>query len=652
MLGIVALAMFLLAGCGFSFALLRRMCAAVRVYFGMTIGLVMMMWLPSLAAFFVGFTWTAQCAALAAAAILAIVAIAAAAVTRFLPAPPPAARGLQAPPLATHPSACLTLCLVAPMLIFSAYLQYTHVLREVDGALHVGQSTYGDLCLHLGIATGLQNAAYPPEYTLLPGTRLGYPFLSDAMAATMLVMGTPLTASFVITGTLMMGLCYWGFLILSYEMTRSGRAAAIAFALLFFNGGLGFLYTFDGVTQDNSRLMAALFDFYQTPTNMPDLNLRWVNVVADMMLPQRTLLAGWVMVIPALYLLSRAIRQGRCAQFAGLGVWAGAMPLVHTHSFLALGLISLGAMIYCAARAEKNRADVVRKFLLYGAIAVALALPQLIAFTFPQTLSGVEGGSMRFRFNWVNWDGQGLKDDYLWFWIKNVGLVYILMLPAALDARRHNRALAFGALLVYVAAELIQFQQNEYDNNKLFYVAFILMLPLVARYLVKIYDRMRLMRGRKLLLTAFMIASMLSGAVTLAREAISDYQLFSASEVEAAQYVAQNAVEDAVFATGSQHNNPVAALAGQKLVCGTGTYLYFHGVDYSDRQTAAQRIFENATRRAALIDQYQVDYIYISSYERGQYDIDIAQLKSIYPVWYENDEVCILAVSQRAQAKK
>ena len=34
-------------------------------------------------------------------------------------------------------------------------------LSVVDGALHVGQSTYGDINLHLGITMSLRNAAYP-----------------------------------------------------------------------------------------------------------------------------------------------------------------------------------------------------------------------------------------------------------------------------------------------------------------------------------------------------------------------------------------------------------------------------------------------------------------------------------------------------------
>ena len=72
------------------------------------------------------------------------------------------------------------------------------------------------------------------------------------------------------------------------------------------------------------------------------------------------------------------------------------------------------------------------------------------------------------------------------FWVKNVGPVYLVMLPAAILCKGWKRGLALGALFVYAAAELIQFQPNAYDNNKLFYVAFLLMLPLAARYLVTV----------------------------------------------------------------------------------------------------------------------------------------------------------------------
>ncbi len=626
---------------------------STRVYLGLTFGLMMMMWLPSAWAFKFRFTITAQWWALGTALVLSA--------ALFLSGRPWRA---NRPRLVGMPMGLMLL--IVPLLLLSFYLQYTHTLRPVDGALHVGQSTYGDLSLHLGIATGLRNAAYPPEYTLLPGTMLGYPFLSDAMATTMLLFGAPLRWAFITTGTLMMGLVYWGFLLLSWELTRSRKAVVIAFALLFLNGGLGFIYTFDGFFRDHAaRLKDALFGFYLTPTNMPDLNLRWVNVIADLMIPQRTLLAGWTVGIPALILLSQAVRRrvetfrmeslgpvhvvreidGNLRDFAILGVWAGMMPMIHTHSFLALGLISLGALAYLMVKSERRWA-VVRGFLLFGGIALLLALPQLMTWTFPQTTGG---GSLKFHLDWVNNDG-GLIDGWLWFWVKNVGLVFLLLIPAALSQEKRGRALALGALTVFVVAEMILFQPNPYDNNKLFYVAFILMLPLVADYVVKIYEKLSGVRWRAFLMGAFLVVSTLSGSITLTREVISDYQLFGADEAQAARYVEDNAPGDAVVLTGGQHNNPVAALAGRKLVCGTGTYLYYHGVSYERQQQAARDMYEAPGDNLPLFDIYHVDYVYISAYERSDYAVDEAFFQENFPVCFQNGEVTIYAVSARARS--
>jgi uncharacterized membrane protein len=292
---------------------------------------------------------------------------------------------------------------------------------------------------------------------------------------------------------------------------------------------------------------------------------------------------------------------------------------------------------------------VARNFLFFGGIALLLALPQLLTWTFPQTTGG---GSLKFHLDWVNNGDSGPIDGWLWFWIKNVGLVFLLFVPAALSQEKRGRALSVGALAVFLVAETLLFQPNPYDNNKLFYVAFILMLPLAADYVVRIYDKLSSVRWRALLMGAFLVASTLSGGITLAREAISDYELISAEEAQAARYVEDNAPRDSVFLTGGQHNNPVAALAGRELVCGTGTYLYFHGVSYQRQQQAAQEMYETPETSGPLFDIYHVDYVYISNYERSNYAIDEAYFQRNYPICYQNEEVTIYAVSARAQAAR
>ncbi len=626
--GILFLSAFEICGAAISERLAAKCGDIVRVWLGLCLGLMMMMWFPALFAFMMGFTMAAQWCGLALA-----VACAGAAwyFTR--------GRGTIARSCDEIPWKMLA-ALVVPLLILSVYLQNTHTLREVDGALHVGQSTYGDLCLHLGIATGQRDASFPPMYTLIQGVDLGYPFLADTMATTMLLMGSSLRTAYVFSGSLMMFLVYAGFAIFSWELTHSRMAVVLAYLMMFINGGLGFMYVLDGAAGDSGMLREVFTGFYRTPTNMPNLNLRWVNVICDMMIPQRTLLTGWMVLLPALFMLLNAMNGGSVTLFAALGLWAGAMPMIHTHSFLGLGLISVGAMVWSIIKAPReNRLQVALNFLLYGSIAALAAAPQLLKWTFPQTAGG---GSLGIRFNWVNNNGDNtFIDGYFWFWIKNVGVVYLLMIPAALTMHSAGKGLALGAACIYVVAEIFQFQPNPYDNNKLFYVAYMAVTPMVGMYLARLYDRLKGLRIRVGLIAAIIVLATLSGAMSIGREVVSDYQLFSADEAAAGQFAEVNTERDAVFLTGTHHNNPISALAGRQIVCGPGSYLYYHGIDYYDEQRDVGIMLESPAESAGLFEKYGVDYVYVSSYEKGSYSVDETWFAANCDIVFESGSVRI-----------
>ncbi|MEE1200025.1 MAG: hypothetical protein U0L09_05180 [Christensenellales bacterium] len=633
--GYLLLAGFLCCGLVASDGLFRRKSGLIRLWLGLCSGLLLMMWLPTVFAFFLRFSIAAQLLGLASAGMIA-------AGSQYAFRKVPRVGG----PFCGELPLWLLLTLIVPMAFLSGCLQHTHILHNVNGTLHSGQSTYGDLCLHLGIATSLQNAAYPPDYSILKGVLLGYPFLSDSMVTSMLLFGTELAQGFVVTGTLMMTLVALGYIIFVWELTRRPLPVVLAYVLLFVNGGLGFLYVLDGVARDPSAFLQVFTGFYKTPTNMPDLNLRWVNVICDMMIPQRTLLGGWTLLIPTFYLLVTGVRENSRKTFGILGIWAGAIPMVHTHSFLGLGLLTAGMLPVAVLRAGKGkRRSMLLHFALYGGLTLALALPQLAVWTFPQTMGG---GSLALRFNWVNNQGNGrLIDGYFWFWIKNVGLIYLFMVPAVLSCKRGTlgRMLGAGALTIYLVAELIQFQPNEYDNNKLFYVAFMAMLPMVGSYLTLLWDRLKGIRGRALLAACFLLISTLSGALSIGREIVSDYQLFTADEVAAAEFIRENTDKDAMFLTGQQHTNAVAALTGRYILCGTGSYLYYHGVDYSQEYNAMVRMLENPSENEALFSLYQIDYVYLSSHELGAYQVDQRYFEEHFESVFSNSSVKIYAVN-------
>ena len=68
--------------------------------------------------------------------------------------------------------------------------------------------------------------------------------------------------------------------------------------------------------------------------------------------------------------------------------------------------------------------------------------------------------------------------------------------------------------------------------------------------------RLKALPGRTLLAAVFLLASTLSGALTIGREIVSDYQLFSADNVGAAAWIEAHTPRDAVVLTGHTVNLP------------------------------------------------------------------------------------------------
>ena len=651
MLGAAYLLCYLLCGMAVIRWLLPGHRVLNRVWLGMSLGLLMMMWLPALCAFALDFTMAAHWTALVPLALITGGA--------YLARDKRAPRRWDAEETRQLKQ---LLILLAPLMAYSCYIQYTHVMRVgADGSWNCGQSTYGDLPMHLSFITNLVNEPFPADYPFYTGVQLSYPFLVDSLSTSFYMMGWSLQLATVLPSCLMMGLCYMGVLLLARDMTAGGKAAVIAMLLFFLNGGLGFLYDFDqaaGFEADGSltiwaRLRNILEGYYKTPTNQPDPNnLRWSNVIVDLMVPQRTLLGGWCMALPCFYLLyacfspevRSSMRSGRAV--ALLGVWGGVLPLIHTHSFLALGLCTVGMMVYDLIH-DRERWQLLKWYALYGALAVALAAPQLILFTFAQTFQG-EGANtfLTFQFNWVNNPGgRGMRDFYFWFYIKNIGLPFIALILALVEKNPKHRRIFSGALAIILAAETIRFQPNEYDNNKLLYLAWLLCTMIVADWAVMIWRRMKGLRARPLIAVLVAVATFLSAGLTLWREALSDYQSFSAQSVEAGEYIRDNTADDAIFLTGTQHLNPVASIAGRQIVCGPDLWLYYHGFNTMERNIDIRRFLENPDGNMDVLEKYDVDYIYVSSYERSSYHVDREALDGMFPTVFSNREATIWRVT-------
>ena len=604
------------------------------------------------------------------------------------------------------------LFLLLPLFLFVVITLSHHTISYVDGAMHSGQSTYGDMNMHLGFITSIANQqTFPPEYSILPGTKLAYPFLSDSISSSIYLWGSSLRTAYLLPMLFALLQVFFGvYTVARYLLQTTGTSvkakAFLAFTLFFFNGGFGFVYFLnEGLGSENfTRIFSA---FYETPTNYIAENIQWHNIICDMLIPQRATLFGWAVLFPLLALLFKARTEKKRSYFIYSGILAGGLVLIHTHSFLALGILCavfvtqdlcteaqqkgesprfrtltrfcivtiyllfmtflsillraessynantilsygigvlgiFGGIFFYQLIQNKNKKILVH-WGIFLSVVLLLALPQLLGFTFQQA----QGEQfVRGSFNWAN--NMELGDNYLMFYLKNLGILFILTVMMLIWGTRKQIQIALPGILIWVVAEFILFQPNPYDNNKLLLVAYLFFCIAVADFVWDTIPGWLPKTAKKLRIATTSLVTflaVLAAVLTMGREYVSDYELYDSSYAALAEWAENNTDPSDVFLTATNHNNAIASLTGRNIVCGSGTFLYYHGVDYQPAEADVKSMFENPQERETLLQKYNVKYIVLGAYEQSDYAIpDLDSMITAYPVVYKEKGILVLAV--------
>jgi len=581
-----------------------------------------------------------------------------------------------------------SIIIFASFVIF-AYCLNTHtILLNSDGSLHTGQATYGDMNMHIGFITSIaKQHTFPPEYSIYPGIKLAYPFLSDSISSSLYLLGASLRAAYIIPMLVAVMQVFCGFYSFIKFWFKKGSVAFIAFILFFYDGGFGFIHFLNKVNFSKN-----FTEFYFTPTSIGDYNYRWAQIIANMLIPQRATLFGWAVLFPLLAFLYYAKENRSIKSFLIAGIMAAGLPMIHTHSFLALGIICvvwlfwdmykekesylllklagiIWVVFFFLLRIYNDKTGLIEKngFIIMiaglGIIAVLFVkeivlcfknstiksyiqtwgvfLIPVILFAFPQLLFWTFGqasgdGFLRSHFNWSN-----ANDNYFIFYLKNIGITFLIFFPAWVSAKKKEVQTASPMLLIFFIAELVVFQPNEYDNNKLLFVAFVFMCGIVSDFVIKLFKKNWNIILKGALAVSLLFVGVFSSSMTIARECVSDYELYSKAQVDAAEYIEKNTAEKAVFLTGDNHNNAVAALTGRSIVCGADTFLYYHGINTAERKNEVANMYADPVGNKELYKKYNVSYIFVSDVETGEFQINFEGLGQIAEKVYDAQNVVI-----------
>lgn len=169
------------------------------VFLGSVIGSFSLQWLPVLYAFFLNFSFAAHIAALITLMFLCAVSIWRGGKEILASRIADARKGSLFANIKNILTDNPVLFLLIPLFIFVVIVLNHHTISYLDGAMHSGQSTYGDMNMHLGFITSIaKQQTFPPDYSILPGTKLAYPFLSDSISSSLYLFGTSLRTAYLL----------------------------------------------------------------------------------------------------------------------------------------------------------------------------------------------------------------------------------------------------------------------------------------------------------------------------------------------------------------------------------------------------------------------------------------------------------------------
>ena len=516
-------------------------------------------------------------------------------------------------------------------------LYATRMLPEgADGNLYSGGSTWYDLGFHLALTNSfLHGQNFPPVYTPFPPEPLLYPFLPDFQTALVSSLGLSLRGSLLATAVplalALTGLFYVFALRVVGAIRTRGRAPAAALATILFllNGGLGFLYFLQDWRLSEQGFVTFWSNFETNYANMGERRIYWTNFVVDTMLPQRPSLFGVPAALMAFTAFAAVWRewseQGANDPWRGwqplaaVGVLVGLLPLFHTHSYLAVGLVS-GFLFLLQPR---------RAWLAFWAPAVALALPHLLS------LYGhvAAGGFMRLQ---LNWRGQG-ETSWLLFWLRNVGVPFLLLAPAWLAAPRAWRKFYLAFVGLMAVSLCVVFSPNDYDNIKLMYYWYGASCVLIAAWLVRLAAEAR----QPFVASLLALASVATGLLTLRAESRSRQPLFSREEIEAAAFAREHTPPRAIFLTGPTIHQPVLSLAGRPVLRGAPAWLSTHGYEFQRREADVRRMYAGGGDAPELLRFYRVSYVYVGPEERKSQGANQAFYEENFTAAYRSADIAI-----------
>jgi len=461
-------------------------------------------------------------------------------------------------------------------------------------------------------ADGAAHAAYAGSFAFgdnrvldLPiaaGHGFTYHFLADFVAALFTVVGASVPQG--LSASAWMLAVAWPVLVWSFVYRIAARrlAAGLTVVLFTLSGGLGFRYFIDDVARDGWGIVSNL---PRTYARMPEQHL-WVdNTISVSLFAQRSTQLGLVVGLVAGIVLLASRPAGRRRGFLAAGVLIGALGIGHAHMLATA--IALGGLAWVADRRAIWWWFLTPALVIGGPLTLAIS---------PDT------NSMRWL---VGWMAPAADQSWLWFWLRNVGLLLPVFAAVSIGAVAGYRPvpariarLTLPLWLWFLVPNLVAFHPWEGNNEKFFlfwrFAASLAIAALVAQW----WPRVRWSRPLSVAVVGTLVAAGSLDAVRAMQRGPA-IPWATHDDLAVATWMRDHTPADAVIVYGMTNTSAAFSLGGRRAVSGYEGWTYDLGIaDWYQRVLDSSAILAGAPDAAELVARYSVDYVVIGPHEREQ----------------------------------
>jgi len=535
-----------------------------------------------------------------------------------------------------------------------------------DGAYKGAIAGYGDIPFHMTqMSYFIHNKPFGLEEPIYAGTGLAYSFLINLLSASFYVLSGNYIFSFNFPALLLILSAITLTYFLISKLVKSVFAQISAFLIFFLGSGIGYFKILnDGSLWAKKNLGEVINYILHLPYPIssyydqiyPSQNNIWPDFLTMFLMHQRAFFFGFAAGILNIFLIFLAIRNKNIRIFYLSGILIGLLPLIHTHTFIAILLINIGFLTW---------AVVIKNQFLIRNLFHSTAIGSIIGFCigyFFIIRQSISQNLLTFRLGWMTEPG-GLGSiqynpasnihiaeiiSFIW---QNFGFIFPLIIISSvyliLKKKKEENlevALILCSAIILLVVNLIKFQPWDYDNNKIFAYFLLVSSILIGRF----FDRLRFV-GAKLVIILITFLIIFGGLIDVfSRSSLASpplYELFNRQDQIVADWILKNTSSPETILTGSYHLNPVDSLAGKPVLMGYAGWLWTRGIDYTKRENDIKKIFAGDIDAKILIKKYNINYVMIGPKEKSVFYVNADFFAKNYPVVFQLDDTKIYKIS-------